>query len=250
MVEQRPRAGRLAGLAQRQLRTGRAALRALRGEVVPATDYLRIDPQTGAASVLSVNAVPLHLDDEQSPLAVLLIHDATRERAQTRELQAFAGVVAHDLFNPLTLVAGWAESLEEQFGEGAVPSDVGLPMVGRLLEAAHHMRDVIGDLLAYTVAQRGREIGIRMALGADRGRVRALVLRQVARLLLVGGALGVAGALALGRATRSLLYGMDATDPLVVAAAAALLALAAFAAGWVPAWRASRVSPVQALREG
>jgi len=103
-------------------------------------------------------------------------------------------------------------------------------------------------VLAYTVAQRTREIGVRMALGADAGRVRGMVLRQVARMTLVGGVIGIAAALALGRAARSLLFELEGHDPGVVAAAAAVLALVAFGAGYIPARRASRVEPMQALR--
>jgi len=103
-------------------------------------------------------------------------------------------------------------------------------------------------VLAYTVAQRTREIGVRMALGADAGRVRGMVLRQVARMTLVGGVIGTAAALALGRAARSLLFELEGHDPGVVAAAAAVLALVAFGAGYIPARRASRVEPMQALR--
>ena len=103
-------------------------------------------------------------------------------------------------------------------------------------------------VLAYTVAQRTREIGVRMALGASAGRVRGLVLGQVARVAIVGGALGTAGALALGGAAQSLLFGLDGHDPVVLAGAALVLAAAALAAGYVPAWRASRLEPVTALR--
>jgi predicted permease len=103
-------------------------------------------------------------------------------------------------------------------------------------------------VLAYTVAQRTREIGVRMALGADARHVRGMVLRQVGRMVLAGGAVGVAGALALGRAARSLLFGLEGHDPAVVAGAAALLAAVALAAGYIPARRASRVEPTQALR--
>jgi predicted permease len=103
-------------------------------------------------------------------------------------------------------------------------------------------------VLAYTVAQRTREIGVRMALGADGRRVRGMVLRQVGRMVLVGGAIGVAAALGLGRAVQSLLYGLEGHDPLVVATAAVVLALIAFAAGYVPAFRASRLEPMRALR--
>ena len=130
------------------------ASRALAGEDVTATDvHLRVDsvPQ---GRVLEMSARPLAKQDpDDPPMAMVNIRDVTLDRQHRDALASFAGVVAHDLFNPLTLVAGWAESLEEEFGAGAVPPGVGLPMVGRLLEAAHHMHDVIGDLLAYTVAR-------------------------------------------------------------------------------------------------
>jgi len=103
-------------------------------------------------------------------------------------------------------------------------------------------------VLAYTVAQRTKEFGVRMALGADGGRIRGMVLRQVARMVLVGGAMGVAAALGLGRAVQSLLFGLEGNDPAVVSAAALVLAAVALGAGYVPAWRASRVSPAGALR--
>ncbi|HET6701724.1 MAG TPA: FtsX-like permease family protein, partial [Gemmatimonadaceae bacterium] len=103
-------------------------------------------------------------------------------------------------------------------------------------------------VLAYTVAQRTREIGVRMALGADGGRVRGMVLRQVAIMTLIGGVIGIAGALALGKAAGSLLFGLEGNDPVVVAVAAAGLGLVAFIAGYIPALRASRVNPMQALR--
>jgi len=103
-------------------------------------------------------------------------------------------------------------------------------------------------VLAYTVAQRTREIGLRMALGADRRRVRAMVLGGVGRLTLLGGTIGVGLALAVGTAARSLLFEVEGHDPLVLAGAAALLTLVALGAGWLPATRASRVDPMRALR--
>ena len=103
-------------------------------------------------------------------------------------------------------------------------------------------------VLAYTVTQRTREIGVRMALGADGRRVRGMVLRQVAIMTAIGGAIGIAAALGLGRAARSLLYGLEGYDPMTVVAAAVVLALVAFGAGYIPALRASRVHPMQALR--
>jgi predicted permease len=103
-------------------------------------------------------------------------------------------------------------------------------------------------VLAYTVAQRTREIGVRMALGADAGRVRVMVLKQVGRMAVVGGALGIIGGLALEKTSRSLLFGLDARDPMVIVFASVVLALVAFGAGYLPARRASKIHPMQALR--
>ncbi len=103
-------------------------------------------------------------------------------------------------------------------------------------------------VLSYTVAQRTREIGVRMALGAGAGRVRKMVLKQVAWMLLVGGVVGLGGALLLGRAARSLLYELQGQDPVVVAVVAVVLAAVGFGAGYLPALRASKVDPMHALR--
>ncbi len=103
-------------------------------------------------------------------------------------------------------------------------------------------------VLAYTVAQRTREFGLRMALGADGPRLRRLVMAKVGWMTLAGGLVGLAAALALGRAARSLLYEMQPSDPIVIAASVVLLALVAMGAGLVPALRAARVDPMKALR--
>jgi predicted permease len=103
-------------------------------------------------------------------------------------------------------------------------------------------------VLAYSVAQRTREMGVRMALGADAGNVRGLVLSQVGVMTAIGGAIGIAAAIGLGRAAQSLLYELQGYNLAVIAAAAAVLAVVAFAAGWLPALKASRVDPMQALR--
>jgi putative ABC transport system permease protein len=103
-------------------------------------------------------------------------------------------------------------------------------------------------VLAYSVSLRTKEIGVRMALGADAGRVMKMVLRQVGVMTLVGGAIGIACALALGHAARSLLFQLESYDPMTVVLGATMLAAVALAAGLIPARRASRVDPIQALR--
>ena len=103
-------------------------------------------------------------------------------------------------------------------------------------------------VLAYTVGQRTREIGLRMALGADAARMRAMILKQVAWMTLVGGAIGIVGAYYLGKGAESLLFEIKGFDPMVVAIAVAVLVVVAFGAGYIPAYRASRVHPMQALR--
>ncbi len=106
----------------------------------------------------------------------------------------------------------------------------------------------IYGIMAYTVAQRTNEIGIRLALGARRGQVRAMVLRESGWLAVAGVAIGILVALGLGRLVESLLYGVEATDPLSVLGAALLLLAVALSSGWIPARRASRLEPMDALR--
>jgi predicted permease len=103
-------------------------------------------------------------------------------------------------------------------------------------------------VLAYTVAQRTKEFGLRMALGADAARVRRLVLGQVGRMTIVGGLVGLVGALGLGRLASSLLFNLQGHDPLVLTAAAVILTVVALGAGFIPAYRASRLDPMRALR--
>jgi predicted permease len=103
-------------------------------------------------------------------------------------------------------------------------------------------------VLAYTVAQRTREFGLRMALGADGGAVRSLVMKQVVRMAVVGGVAGMAIAIGVGRLAKSMLFEMEGHDPLVLTAATFALALVALGAGFIPALRASKTDPMTALR--
>jgi len=103
-------------------------------------------------------------------------------------------------------------------------------------------------VLSYTVAQRTREIGLRMALGAAPNRVRGMVLRQVAIMTLVGVFVGLVGALGVGKGAQSMLFQMTGADPTVLALSAVALTLVALCAGFIPAHRASRVDPMRALK--
>jgi ABC-type antimicrobial peptide transport system permease subunit len=103
-------------------------------------------------------------------------------------------------------------------------------------------------VMAYSVARRTREIGIRMALGAVQGSVIWMVMREVLLLVAVGVVAGLPAALGLTRLVRAQLYGVTPNDPITMVLATLGLALVASAAGYLPALRASRVDPIRALR--
>jgi ABC-type antimicrobial peptide transport system permease subunit len=103
-------------------------------------------------------------------------------------------------------------------------------------------------VLAYSVAQRTRELGVRQALGATPGRLRAMVLSQVGWMGLIGGVVGLAFAVLLGRAAEAVLFGLSGYEPAVLAAAVLVLGAVVVAAGYLPARHASNVDPLVALR--
>ncbi len=119
----------------------------------------------------------------------------------------------------------------------------GFAMLATLLAAVG-----LYGVLAYSVAQRTREIGVRMALGADTTRVRLMVLRHVGLMTLVGGAIGVGAAVLIGRSASALLFHLAGFDPVVTALSVSALAAVAMGAGYLPARKASRIDPTQALR--
>jgi ABC-type antimicrobial peptide transport system permease subunit len=104
-------------------------------------------------------------------------------------------------------------------------------------------------LMSYSVARRRNEIGIRLALGAERVGVVRMVLGEVGRLLTLGVAAGLVTALICGRLVATFLYGVTATDPVTLFTATGAVIAVGLAAGAIPAWRAARLDPVSALRE-
>jgi ABC-type antimicrobial peptide transport system permease subunit len=103
-------------------------------------------------------------------------------------------------------------------------------------------------VLAYSVARRTREIAIRLAIGADPRTVRLMIMKEVGILALIGTLIGAPGAVALAKVAEPLLYGLKGYDPLVIAAATALIFVVALGAGYSPARLAMRVTPATALR--
>jgi ABC-type antimicrobial peptide transport system permease subunit len=106
----------------------------------------------------------------------------------------------------------------------------------------------IYGIMANGVARRTNEIGIRLALGAQRKRVLMMILREVALLAVIGSAIGVAAAAGLTRYIQSMLFGVQPIDPVTIVGAVLLMLLVALLAGWLPARRASRLEPMAALR--
>ncbi len=106
----------------------------------------------------------------------------------------------------------------------------------------------IYGVISYIVSQRTREIGVRMAVGADSRDVRRMVLRQGMILAGIGVAIGLGAAVGLTRLMSSLLYGVEATDPVTFGVVATILVAVALVASYLPALRASRTDPVEALR--
>jgi putative ABC transport system permease protein len=106
----------------------------------------------------------------------------------------------------------------------------------------------IYGLMAYTVQQRTQELGVRMALGAQASNIRNMVIRQGMLLVIIGVVVGIGGSLGLTRFLASFLFGVQALDPLAFIATPFLLTAVAFLAVWIPALRATRVSPMTALR--
>jgi len=159
--------------------------------------------------------------------------------AVSREIHAV------DPNQPISVIATMAKLL----GEETEQRWVGMILLATFAGVALLLAALgIYGVLAYFVAQRAREIGVRLALGAQTRDVMKMVMKQGMRLTLFGIGIGLIGGFALARLMKSLLFGVSAADPLTFAAVAALLASVAMAACYIPARRAMKVDPVVALR--
>jgi putative ABC transport system permease protein len=183
-------------------------------------------------------------DDTASPVSFVL-----RSSADPAELAALVRREVHavdkdlvptDIITMRELVSGSLQ--QERFRTALLAGFAGAAL---LLAAIG-----IYGVLAYLVTQRTREIGIRMALGAQQPQLLAMIFRQGMGPVAYGVALGIAGALACARLIRTLLSGVDATNPATYAAAAAILLMVAMCACYFPARRATKVDPMVALRDG
>jgi hypothetical protein len=180
-----------------------------------------------------------------APEEGIVIRTATDVRPMKAILQQAirGGDNGVELYNPETLEEGvsrYTWSWSRQFNTIFLG---GFAFVAFLLASIG-----VYGVTAYSVAQRTREIGIRMALGAQRERVLRLVLTQGMKLAIAGLGIGVAGAVGLTRVVSSLLFGITPTDPATFGLVTLLVAVVAFMACWLPARRAARLDPMAALR--
>jgi len=187
----------------------------------------------------------LYLPHAQAPARAVQLVVRTDAAGETVVPALRAAVAAQDRTVPL----GAVDTMEARLRDVVALPRLYATLFGVFAAAAVLLAAVgIYGVVAYGVAVRTRELGLRMALGARTGDVRRLVLRQGLAPVALGAAVGIAGALAAARALRGLLFGVGVADPVTLGAVTALLAAVAVAAIWVPARRATAVPPMTALR--
>ncbi len=184
--------------------------------------------------------------DESEPFSVVTVRVAKSQSPAllTRSLVTRIGTVDHDIslsFHPL----------KEQVNSGLVRERI-MALLSGFFGGLSLLLAGIGlyGVASYTVNLRRTEIGVRMALGADAGRVQRMVVSRIARLVAVGALVGAAASFWASRFVAALLYGLEPGDPLTITGAVLLLTTIALVAAWLPARRAARIDPSVVLREG
>ena len=187
----------------------------------------------------------IYVPFEQHPISWAYLDVRTTVPPMTVVPSIRDAVLSLDKEQPLTDVRLLSDMVAQTYGTLRFPM-----MLVWIFAALALVLSAIGifGVMSYTVSRRTQELAIRMALGADRATVLRLVLRESLRVMLTGVAIGLAAALALSRVMAGYVYGIRSTDPLTFATAALLLMLAALAACYIPARRATQVEPMQALR--
>jgi putative ABC transport system permease protein len=231
--------------------------------------------RTLASLTTQVGPLGATLMKERDHVIVGVVGDVKNSSLQGRAEPALYHTVRQFPFRHLYLVARGRDAgrVGAALREAVLRSDPGLPapelrsmaaVVGASVErprllmfllsvfaASALALAVLGiyGLLSYAVTERQQELSIRLALGANPGGVRWLVLREGLLLSMLGSLVGVAGAYAIARQVASLLYGVSPGDPIALGSVAAVAVLSAMAACVVPAWRASRINPLVGLKE-
>ena len=189
--------------------------------------------------------VAYYVPHTQVPLSQMVVVIKTEKDPHTLVSAATKDVAAMDPDLPLFLV----KTMEEYLSASVATPRFNTTLLS-IFAGVALVLTIVGlyGVMSYSVAQRTNEIGIRIALGAQGRDVLMMIVKQGSRLILIGLAIGLAGAYALSRLVESLLFGVSAKDPFTFVAVATLLGIVALLACYVPAWRATKVDPIEALR--
>jgi len=189
----------------------------------------------------------IYLPHAQVPVSDLTLIVRSRGTTRPEALTGSLRARLHDLDPQLPIYA--SRPLDEVARAAVAVPRFATLLLGAFAALAATLAAVgIFGVMAFIVGQRTQEIGVRMALGASGSRVVGESLRRAAAPVVVGLAIGIGGALLLSRSMTSLLYGVQPSDPVTYAVVAAVLGALALGAAWVPARRASRIDPIEALR--
>ena len=214
----------------------------------PADDDLVIVGVASDINIRSLGEAPrdvvylAYTQGNDSPMFHFVVRAANPER-----LLVALGTTAQEIDPDLQVVQSM--TMAQHLAMSRLPSQMGAFMLSAFAAMAMMLAAIgVYGLVRYTVARRTREVGIRMALGADAAGVARLLATNSLRLVLLGGAIGVAVSLLVARVLARLLYGVEMFDPVALSGAPLVLGIAAWLAAYLPARRASRVDPLTALR--